>query len=605
MRPTFQAVLTTLLLLLPTLAFAQDFSSGRQRERSPFTDVKFQGESAHVLIDGEWYQWRALDGVPYQRIRAKAVELAPGDWQRRLSEDLLAVLAELGIQPGKTVRLELRPIENDAVLVKPAVAMTNDKRNMVWRNRWIRAERDRRARLAQATVDADLVFNELISVVQIHHAYADLKGLDLQKLKRELTEHAGANPTASNAILVAQRFIARLGDGHARVDDWQYHAPPGRLDFLLQHAKDGVVAFHRDTDQAQGAFLDPVHPYVASMDGVPIERWIEAASAYVVDGSPALVRRRSTELLRYANLVRDELELPHAPTVVVALRNADGSSTKDIELPITDARGIYGVWPRHTTRILDSGFGYIRLESMSLDADDLAGLNHTLDSMANTPGLIIDVRDNGGGLRDAINTLVPYFLDPDNTTAARVVNVARARLAVGDDPANPNGFLSNRHAFPAAWPGWSPIERAEIDRFDRTFDPQWQPSTGRFSDPHYMVVSRQDGQPVYNKPVVVLMDEGCFSATDIFLGAMKGLPNVTLIGTPSSGGSARSNGHDIDSLGVEIGLATMVSYAPDGKLYDGNGITPDAHVTPTATDLIGHTDTQLDAAIEHLRAKAQ
>lgn len=101
------------------------------------------------------------------------------------------------------------------------------------------------------------------------------------------------------------------------------------------------------------------------------------------------------------------------------------------------------------------------------------------------------------------------------------------------------------------------------------------------------------------------MDEGCFSATDIFLGAMKGLPNVTLIGTPSSGGSARSNGHDIDSLGVEIRLATMVSYAPDGKLYDGNGITPDAHVPPIATDLIGHTDTQLDAAIEHLHAKTR
>lgn len=192
-------MLTTFLLLLPTLAFAQDFSSGRQRERSPFTDVKLQGDSAHVLIDGEWYQWRALDGVPYERIKAKAVELAPGDWQRRLSEDLLAVLAELGVQPGETVRLELRPIENDAVLVKPAVAMTNDKWNMVWRNRWIRAERERRARLAQTTVDANLVFNELISVVQLHHAYADLKGLDLQGLKRELTEHAGNRRRSASA----------------------------------------------------------------------------------------------------------------------------------------------------------------------------------------------------------------------------------------------------------------------------------------------------------------------------------------------------------------------------------------------------------------------
>jgi hypothetical protein len=374
---------------------------------------------------------------------------------------------------------------------------------------------------------------------------------------------------------------------------------------LLQHAQGGVVAFTRDADEARGKFLDADHPYVASMDGVPIEDWIDAASIYVVDGSPALVRRRSTHLLRYANLMRDQLGLPHTPRLAVTLRNEDGSSTIDIDTPISDSRATYGEWPRTESRVLDSGFGYIRLESMSLRENQLAQLGRTMASMADTTGLIIDVRGNGGGLRTAINVLVPPLLDPDQPEAARVVNVARAKLAIDDDPANPNGYLGNRLAFPAAWAGWSALERAEIDRFYATFTPRWQPHTGRFSPPHFMVVSRESGQWVYDKPVVVLMDEGCFSATDIFLGAMKGLPNVTLMGAPSSGGSARSNGHDIDSLGVEVRLATMVSYAPDGKLYDGIGISPDVPVQPIATDLIGHTDTQLDAAIEHLRTKTQ
>ncbi len=602
MRPIRHVVLAALFLLIPTIVFGQNFSGGEDRERSPFTDVKFEGGIAHVLIDDAWYEWLALDGVPYESIRAQSIELDPADWQRRLTEDLLAVLSTMDVQPGETVRLKLRSLENDAVLLMPAVPMTNDNRTMVWRSRWIRAELDRRAHMARAEADAALVFDELINNIRIHHAYADLKGLDLDELKREVIEQIGPNPNASGAILAAQRFIARLGDGHARVEDWLDHAPSGRLSFLLQHTQGGVVAFNRDSREATGAFLDTDHPYVVSMDGTPIEQWIEAASIYEVDGSPALVRRRSTELLRYANLVRDELNIPHRPTIAITLRNADGSSTKDIKLPISDRRGIYGTWPRTTSRVLDSAFGYIRLESMSLNSDALTDLERTLTSMADTPGLIIDVRDNGGGRRDAINVLVPWFLEPGQPAAIRVVNTARARLAIGDDPTYPDGYLANRQAFPATWAGWSPAQREEIERFSHTFEPQWQPPTGLFSDPHYMVVSRVAGQPIYDRPVVVLMDEGCFSATDIFLGAMKGLPNVTLIGMPSSGGSARSNDHDIESLGVEVRLATMVSYMPDGQLYDGNGISPDVLVPAIATDLIGHTDTQLDAAIEYLRS---
>lgn len=602
MRSIWPAVLAAIFLLVPTVAIGQDFSTGRDQERSPFTDVKFDGRAAHVLVDDAWYEWLALDGIPYDRMIAAAFDLDPDDWQRRLSEDMLAVLASLGKKPGATVELKLRSLDSGNVLVMPAVPATNENRNTVWSSRWVRAERARRERLASTKIDAGVVLDELIATIRVNHAYADLKGLDLGALKREAIDQIGTSPSAIQAILAAQRFIARLGDGHARVRSWHDHAPPGRLDFLLQNAEGGVVAFRRDPDAARGSFLDADHPFVDSMDGVPIERWIEAASVYVVDGSHALVQRRSTELLRYANLVRDELGLARTPEIAITLRNTDGSCTKDARLALTDRRAFYGEWPRTSSGVLDSGFGYIRLESMSLDAGDLAILERSLDSMADTRGLIIDARGNGGGRRDAINIVLTRLLDPANPSA-RVVNAARARIAIGDDPANPNGYLGSRHAYPATWIGWSPLERAEIERFIREFEPQWQPPQGLYSDPHYMVVSGEADQPIYDKPVVVLMDAGCFSATDIFLGAMKGLPNVTLMGTPSSGGSAKSEGHDIDSLNVEVRLATMVSYAPDGKLYDGNGITPDVFVPAVATDLIGKTDTQLDAAIEHLRSE--
>ena len=41
---------------------------------------------------------------------------------------------------------------------------------------------------------------------------------------------------------------------------------------------------------------------------------------------------------------------------------------------------------------------------------------------------------------------------------------------------------------------------------------------------HYLVVSNptRDPRPFYDKHVVILMNERCTSATDIFLGAVKG-----------------------------------------------------------------------------------
>jgi len=41
----------------------------------------------------------------------------------------------------------------------------------------------------------------------------------------------------------------------------------------------------------------------------------------------------------------------------------------------------------------------------------------------------------------------------------------------------------------------------------------------------------------------------------------------------------------------------MASYRRDGSLYDGHGVAPDVRVEPLASDFIGKTDRQLDAAL--------
>ncbi len=48
-------------------------------------------------------------------------------------------------------------------------------------------------------------------------------------------------------------------------------------------------------------------------------------------------------------------------------------------------------------------------------------------------------------------------------------------------------------------------------------------------------------------------------------------------------------------------LSTMVSYRPNGEIYDGRGIAPDVLAQPTLRDLLGETDSVLERARARLK----
>ena len=96
------------------------------------------------------------------------------------------------------------------------------------------------------------------------------------------------------------------------------------------------------------------------------------------------------------------------------------------------------------------------------------------------------------------------------------------------------------------------------------------------------------------------MESGNFSAADIFLAAFKGRQNVTLMGTPSGGGSGGYQSYRLHHSEIQVRLSSMVSFQPGGALYDGNGVQPDVLIEPLPTDFIGKTDSTLDAACRKL-----
>jgi C-terminal processing protease CtpA/Prc len=152
---------------------------------------------------------------------------------------------------------------------------------------------------------------------------------------------------------------------------------------------------------------------------------------------------------------------------------------------------------------------------------------------------------------------------------------------------------------------WTPSERQAVAGFAGIFKPKWELPKSKFSDWHYMALSRLEDPDVYHydRPVIVLMNGKSFSATDIFLAGVKGMKNVLLLGTPSSGGSAFSQEIALGATPLRLRIGSMASFQADGKLFDGNGVDPDVLVEPVEEYYIGGRDNVLEEAVRRIRAR--
>ncbi len=103
-------------------------------------------------------------------------------------------------------------------------------------------------------------------------------------------------------------------------------------------------------------------------------------------------------------------------------------------------------------------------------------------------------------------------------------------------------------------------------------------------------------------PMVILINEGTASASDITAGALQDYGRAKLVGVVSYGKGSVQNWVPLsDNQGaVRITIAHWLT--PNGRQIDKIGLTPDVYVPRTAADRQAGRDPQLDAAVETLTA---
>ena len=432
------------------------------------------------------------------------------------------------------------------------------------------------------------------------YSYADRRGADWRGALDSLRASI-AGPIGKRSFLWrVERFMTVFGDPHSRFD-WRDDSLRARLPVLFVPEGGKVLALKPD----RSGFLQPDTPYVTAMGGLAIGKWIAAAQEGVPRASAQYQQRATFESLSSAGALAWQLGLGEVKDLTLILTSTDGPKTAESKVRLAN-RVSFRDWPDGSTRRIGE-FGYLRIPEMASTKAFVASLDKAMQDFRDTHGLVIDVRGNGGGTQDAIRTLLPYFMKPDDPL--KIINVAAYRLPLPLPHPNPAGFLglNGRGLHPLGSEVWKPDERVVIENFLKSWKPEWTLPSGKFSDWHFMGVRPATNPRAYpyTSPVVVLQDAGCFSATDNFLGALKGHPGVTLVGTASGGGSGRMADYELPNARVSFTLCQMTSFATSGQTYDGHGVAPDLIVETKASDLLaGGSDSQLQEALRLLKERA-
>jgi carboxyl-terminal processing protease len=189
---------------------------------------------------------------------------------------------------------------------------------------------------------------------------------------------------------------------------------------------------------------------------------------------------------------------------------------------------------------LEGDIGYIRLTEFSRGATGkMAEAIKDLNAEEPLKALILDLRDNPGGLLDESIFVSSQFID--------------------------EGVIT--------------IEKLKEDE--------------------EQVFEAQPGGVAPEVPLVVLVNRGSASASEIVAGAIQDSGRGTVLGEQTFGKGTVQIPHSL-SDGSELRVTIAEWLTPSGKQISGEGIVPDVYVERTQEDFVEDRDPQLERAIEYL-----
>lgn len=401
-------------------------------------------------------------------------------------------------------------------------------------------------RFIQVKSSASLSAKERVEVFEevwkaINEKYYDPKfnGVDWNAIREQYRPRVDAVMSDAEFYDLLNLMAGELRDSHTRV-----RSPRGRQERKgLQATSAGVRVYEventpiifsvtPDSDAERAGVLPGM--VVRTINGQPIAKTLAEVRREVGVSST----ERATRLLSYSRLIAGTPDT----LLKLGLTRADGTP-----FDVTLTRRIVSAAPQVTARLLPSGYAYIKFNRFLPPVDKK--IKEALLKFKDAPGLIFDLRANGGGDGELGLKIAGYFFN-DKTPFGRIIT------RTGKPPSAFFGLFKLPKEFQAG----------------------------------------KKGKQLYSNPVVVLINEATGSTSELFAGAMQEQNRAQIIGTQSCGCVLGILNYKQLKGGGDLAISEIGFITSKGRTLEGNGVTPDKSVVVTLADLQRQRDAVLEEA---------
>ena len=385
----------------------------------------------------------------------------------------------------------------------------------------------------------------------VNEKYYDAKfnGVDWQATRKRYEPQLNAAVSDDAYWELLDKMTGELRDSHTRV-----HSPKAAMQQNLNEAHSLGINFRELTRVDGNALvLTSVHPESDAY-------WAGARAGMLVthiDGQDALpyfnrlvgeVRDSSTARARERGAVRKITAGDVGTAVSMVFQQSDGTTiTANIK------RRVFKVPPRHVERVLPSGFGYVSFTGFSGAIEK--NVLQAITRMKDTPGMVIDLRNNGGGSVEVAGAILSRFLT-EKTVGPKIIT--------------------------------------------RTGKP---PSLFFYEPTKLETEIKANAKDAYTKPLVILTNEGSASASEGFAVILQELGRATIVGERSCGCVLGYLGYAELPGGGRMAYSEIGFVSPKGKRVEGEGVIPDRGVSLSQEDYLLNRDRTLEAAEALLRER--